>query len=232
MGTVSDIDLTQLYDDSKSLAEGAITIPGYKADSWWTVRIYIESGFLDPDKPIRKYTKKELHDFLYKEPTKVKVNGVNLTYEGLIPKIQKSMLSKDPDALQPHIRAFVERAVTFTACPDCGGTRLSEAARSSKIKGINIADACAMQISDLAEWVRGLDEPSVAPLLGGAQRDPRLVRGDRAGLPLARPAVGHALGRRGAARQDDPPPRLLAHRRHLRLRRADHRACTPTTSSG
>jgi excinuclease UvrABC ATPase subunit len=164
-GTVSDLDLTQLYDDSKSLAEGAITIPGYKVDSWWTTGVFIESGFLDPKKPIRKYSKKELHDFLYKEPVKVKINGVNLTYEGLIPKLQKSMLSKDPDALQPHIRAFVDRAVTFMACPDCGGTRLSEPARSSKIRGINIADACAMQISDLAEWVRGLNEPSVAPLL-------------------------------------------------------------------
>jgi excinuclease UvrABC ATPase subunit len=164
-GTVSDIDLTQLFDDSKSLAEGAITIPGYKTDSWWTTGIFIESGFLDPKKPIRKYSKKELHDFLYKEPVKVKINGVNLTYEGLISKVQKSMLSKDPDALQPHIRAFVDRAVTFAACPDCGGTRLSEAARSSRIRGINIADACAMQISDLAEWVRLLDEPSVAPLL-------------------------------------------------------------------
>ncbi len=164
-GTVSDIDLTQLFDDSKSLAEGAITIPGYKTDSWWTTGVFIESGFLDRDKPIRKYTKEELHDFLYKEPVKVKINGVNLTYEGLIPKLQKSMLSKDPDALQPHIRAFVDRAVTFTACPDCGGTRLSEGARSSRIKGINIAAACAMQISDLAEWVRGLHEPSVAPLL-------------------------------------------------------------------
>ena len=164
-GTVSDIDLTQLYDDSKSLAEGAFTIPGWKSDSFWTVRVYAESGFVDPDKPIREYTKKELNDFLYKEPVKVKVDGVNLTYEGLIPKIQKSFLSKDPEALQPHIRAFVDRAVTFTTCPDCGGTRLSEAARSSRIGGINIADACAMQISDLAEWVRGLDEPSVAPLL-------------------------------------------------------------------
>src|SRR5207245_2024245 len=135
-GTVSDIDLTQLFDDSKSLAEGAITIPGYKTDSWWTTGIFIESGFLDPDKPICKYTKKELHDFLYKEPAKVKINGVNLTYEGLVPKVQKSMLSKDPDALQPHIRAFVDRAVTFTACPDCGGTRLGEAARSSRIGGI------------------------------------------------------------------------------------------------
>jgi excinuclease UvrABC ATPase subunit len=169
-GTVSDVDLTQLYDDSKSLAEGAITIPGYKTDSWWTTGIFIESGFLDPDKPIRKYTKKELHDFLYKEPVKVKIKGVNLTYEGLIPKVQKSMLSKDPDALQPHIRAFVDRAVTFGACPECGGTRLSQGARSSKIKGISIADACAMQITDLADWVRGLDEPSVAPLLATLQQ--------------------------------------------------------------
>ena len=169
-GTVSEIDLTQLFDDSKSLAEGAITIPGYKTDSWWTTGIFIESGFLDPKKPIRKYTKKELHDFLYKEPVKVKINGVNLTYEGLIPKLQKSMLSKDPDALQPHIRVFVDRAVTFAACPDCGGTRLSEAARSSRIRGINIADACLMQISDLAQWVRGLDEPSVAPLLATLQQ--------------------------------------------------------------
>src|ERR1700738_1493754 len=164
-GTVSDIALTQLFDDSKSLAEGAITIPGYKVDSWWTTGIFVESGFLDPNKPIRAYTKKEVHDFLYQEPAKVKIKGVNLTYEGLIPKLQKSMFSKDPDALQPHIRAFVDRAATFTACPDCGGTRLSAAARSSKIKGINIADACAMQISDLADWVRGLDSPAVAPLL-------------------------------------------------------------------
>jgi excinuclease UvrABC ATPase subunit len=164
MGSVTDIDLSQLYDDSKSLNEGALTIPGYTADGW-QVRIFGASGFLDPDKPIRDYTKQERHDFLYKEPTKVKVDNLNLTYEGLVPRIQKSFLSKDVDALQPHIRAFVERAVTFTACPECGGTRLSKAARSSKIKGINIADACAMQINDLAEWVRGLDEPSVAPLL-------------------------------------------------------------------
>jgi excinuclease UvrABC ATPase subunit len=167
MGTVSDIDLTQLYDDTKSIAEGAITIPGYKVDSWWTVGIFVESGFVDPNKPIRDYTKQELHDFLYKEPTKVKVQGVNLTYEGLVSKVQKSFLSKDPDALQPHIRAFVDRAATFTACPECGGTRLSEGARSSRIRGINIADACAMQITDLADWVRALDEPSVAPLLAG-----------------------------------------------------------------
>ncbi|QEV02961.1 excinuclease ABC subunit UvrA [Streptomyces viridifaciens] len=169
-GSVSDIDLTQLYDDTKSLAEGAILIPGWKPDSWWTVGVYANSGFLDPDKPIRRYTKKELQDFLHREPTKVKVNGVNLTYEGLIPKLQKSMLSKDKDALQPHIRAFVERAVTFTACPECEGTRLSAAARSSKIGKISIADACAMQISDLADWVRGLDEPSVAPLLTALQQ--------------------------------------------------------------
>ncbi|MFJ8472450.1 ATP-binding cassette domain-containing protein [Kitasatospora sp. NPDC094011] len=169
-GRVSDIDLTQLYDDSKSISEGAITIPGWKVDSWWTVGVYANSGFLDPDKPIRRFTKKELQDFLHREPTKVKVNGVNLTYEGLIPKVQKSMLSKDKDALQPHIRAFVERAVTFTACPDCEGTRLSEAARSSRIAGISIADACAMQISDLADWVRALAEPSVAPLLSALQQ--------------------------------------------------------------
>ncbi|TDB76714.1 excinuclease ABC subunit UvrA [Micromonospora sp. KC723] len=164
-GAVSDIDLTQLFDDSKSIAEGAITIPGWKTDSFWTVRIYAESGFLDPNKPIRAFTKREMHDFLHREPTKVKVEGVNLTYEGLIPKVQKSFLTKDREAMQPHIRAFVDRAVTFTACPECGGTRLSEAARSSRIGGVNIADACATQISDLAEWVRGLDEPSVAPLL-------------------------------------------------------------------
>ncbi|MGW0904358.1 ATP-binding cassette domain-containing protein [Streptomyces sp. NPDC002853] len=169
-GTVSDIDLTQLYDDSKSLAEGAFTIPGWKSDSQWTVQVYAQSGFVDPDKPIRKYTKKELRDFLYGEPVKVKVNGVNLTYEGLIPKIQKSFLSKDKEGMQPHIRAFVERAVTFTTCPECDGTRLSEGARSSKIKRISIADACAMEIRDLAEWVRGLKEPSVAPLLTALQQ--------------------------------------------------------------
>ncbi|HZB32999.1 MAG TPA: excinuclease ABC subunit UvrA [Streptosporangiaceae bacterium] len=168
LGAVSDIDLTQLYDDTKSLAEGALTIPGYKTDGWM-VRLFTESGFLDPNKPIGAYTDKELHDFLYKEPTKVKVNGINLTYEGLVPKVQKSFLTKDKEAMQPHIRAFVDRAATFTACPDCGGTRLSEAARSSKIKDKNIADLCAMQISDLADWVRDLDEPSVAPLLGGLQ---------------------------------------------------------------
>src|SRR5665811_647763 len=167
-GSVTDFDLSALYDDSLSLNEGALTIPGYSMDGWYG-RIYRGCGFFDPDKPIRKYTKNELHDLLHKEPTKIKVDGINLTYEGLIPKIQKSFLSKDVDTLQPHIRAFVERAITFTVCPECDGTRLSEAARSSKINGINIAGACAMQISDLAEWVRGLDEPSVGPLLASLQ---------------------------------------------------------------
>jgi excinuclease UvrABC ATPase subunit len=163
-GAVNDIDLTQLYDDSKSLTEGALTIPGYSMDGWYG-RIFTGCGYFDPDKPIKKFTKKELDDLLYKEPTKIQVDGINLTYEGLIPKIQKSMLSKDVDSLQPHVRAFVERAVAFTTCPECDGTRLSTEARSSKISGISIADACAMQISDLAEWVRELKEPSVAPLL-------------------------------------------------------------------
>jgi excinuclease UvrABC ATPase subunit len=168
MGSVTDFDLSALYDDKKSLNEGALTIPGYSMDGWYG-RIFRGCGFFDPDKPIRKYSKKELHDLLHKEPTKIKVEGINLTYAGLIPSIQKSYLSKDVDAMQPHIRAFVERAVTFTTCPECEGTRLNEAARSSKIKKINIADACAMQISDLAEWVRGLKEPSVAPLLASLQ---------------------------------------------------------------
>jgi excinuclease UvrABC ATPase subunit len=168
-GSVNDVDLTRLYDDGKSLNEGALTIPGYSVDGWYG-RILRGCGFFDPDKPIREFTGEELNDLLYKEPTKIKVEGVNLTYEGLIPKIQKSMLSKDVDALQPHVRAFVERTVTFTTCPECDGTRLTAAARSSKIDGISIADACAMQISDLAQWVRGLDEPSVAPLLATLQR--------------------------------------------------------------
>ena len=168
-GTVSDIDLTQLFDDSKSLTEGAITIPGYKAGGW-NYRLYSASGFFDPDKPIRTYTKKEMHDFLYREPTRMKIAGINMTYEGLIPRIQKSMLAKDKEAMQPHVRAFVERAVTFTACPECGGTRLSDAARSSRIGDINIAEACAMQVSDLAGWVNGLDEPSVAPLLAALRQ--------------------------------------------------------------
>jgi excinuclease UvrABC ATPase subunit len=163
-GSVTDLDLTALYDDSKSLNEGAITIPGYSMEGWYG-RIYRGCGWFDPDKPIRKYTKKELDALLHKEATKVKIDGLNLTYLGLVPQIQKSFLSKDVDALQPHIRAFVERAVTFTTCPDCDGTRLSAAARSSKIDGVSIADACRMQISDLAAWVKGLDEPSVGPLL-------------------------------------------------------------------
>jgi excinuclease UvrABC ATPase subunit len=168
MGSVTDFDLSALYDNTKSLNEGALTIPGYSMDGWYG-RIFRGCGFFDPDKPIRTFTKKELHDLLHREPTKIKVDGINLTYEGLIPRIQKSTLSKDVDGLQPHIRAFVERAVTFTTCPECDGTRLAAAARSSKIQGQNIADVCSMQISDLADWVRGLDEPSVAPLLSGLQ---------------------------------------------------------------
>jgi excinuclease UvrABC ATPase subunit len=167
-GSVSDVDLTALYDDSKTLNEGAISIPGYSMDGWYG-RIYRGCGYFDPDKPIHKFTKKELNDLLYKQPTKIKVDGVNLTYAGLIPQIQKSFLAKDVDAMQPHIRAFVERAVTFGTCPECDGTRLSELARSSKIKRINIADACGMQISDLAEWVKGIDESSVGPLLAALQ---------------------------------------------------------------
>jgi len=168
MGSVTDFDLTQLYDASKSIREGAIRIPGYQAEGWYG-RIYGGSGFFPGDKPIEKFTDKQLRDLLYKEPTRIKVEGINVTFEGLIPRMQKSFLQKDVESLQPHIRAFVERAVTFSTCPECGGTRLSEAARSSKIKGISIADACSMQVSDLAEWVRGLNDPSVAPLLAGLQ---------------------------------------------------------------
>ena len=168
MGRVTDFDLTALYDADKSLNEGALKIPGYSMDGWYG-RIFRGCGFFDPDKPIRDYTEKELHDLLYRDATRIKVDGINITYEGLIPRIQKSFLSKDREAMQPHIRAFVDRAITFTTCPDCGGTRLNERARSSKIKGISIADACAMQVSDLAEWVRSLDEPSVAPLLAKLQ---------------------------------------------------------------
>ncbi len=167
MGSVNDFDLTAIYDDSKSLAEGALQVPGYSMDGWYG-RIFSGAGF-DMDKPIGKYTKKELHQLLYGEPTKIKVEGINLTYEGVIPKIQKSMLSKDVEAMQPHVRRFVEKAVTFTTCPDCDGTRLSKEALSSKIKGKNIAELCTMQISDLAEWLRDLDEASVAPLLKGLQ---------------------------------------------------------------
>ncbi len=164
MGSVTDLDLAQLFDDSKSLSEGAMTIPGYQAGGW-NFRLYSASGFFDPDKLIRDYTKTERHDFLHREPIRMKIAGINMTYEGLIPRLQKSILSKDREAMQPHIRTFVDRAVTFTTCPDCDGTRLNEGARSSTIGGLNIADACAMQISDLAEWIRDLDEPSVAPLL-------------------------------------------------------------------
>ncbi|WP_380168083.1 ATP-binding cassette domain-containing protein [Jannaschia sp. R86511] len=167
-GSVTDIDLTALYDADKSLNENALTIPGYTMEGWYG-RIFRGCGFFDPDKPIRDYSERELHDLLHKEPTKIKIDGINLTYSGLIPSIQKSYLSKDVEAMQPHVRAFVERAVTFTTCPDCAGTRLSPEALGSRIDGVNIADLCAMQISDLAEWVRALDEPSVAPLLGGLQ---------------------------------------------------------------
>ncbi|SDF29886.1 excinuclease ABC, A subunit [Blastococcus fimeti] len=167
MGSVSDFDLTALYDESKSLAEGALTVPGYSMDGWYG-RLFQGIG-LDLDKPIAKYTKKELDTLLYEEPTKIKVEGINLTYEGVIPKVQKSMLSKDIDALQPHVRRFVERVITFQTCPECDGTRLTPEARSSRIAGKNIADLCEMQISDLADWVRELDEPSVKPLLKGLQ---------------------------------------------------------------
>ena len=163
-GSISDLDLAQLYDETKSISEGAITVPGYTGGGW-NSRLYAESGFFDPEKPIGKFTKKELNDFLRHEPVRMKIAGINMTYEGLIPRIQRSMLSKDPEAMQPHIRAFVDRAVTFSTCPECDGTRLSDQARSSKIKGISIADASAMQISDLADWVAGLDEPTAAPLL-------------------------------------------------------------------
>jgi excinuclease UvrABC ATPase subunit len=169
MGSVTDFDLTALYDDTKSLNDGALKIPTYTMDGWYG-RIFAGTGYFDMDKPIRDYSKRELQDLLWREPTKVKVEGINLTYEGVIPKMQKSFLSKDIDTLQPHIRAFVERAVTFTTCPECGGSRLAAPARSSKIRGISIADACAMQISDLADWVKALDEPSVAPLLTTLRR--------------------------------------------------------------
>src|SRR5829696_9055053 len=182
MGSVSDFDLTALYDEEKSLGEGALMVPGYSMDGWYG-RIFAGFGF-DMDKPIKKFTKKELNDLLYKEPTKIKVEGINLTYEGVIPKIQKSMLAKDVDAMQPHIRAFVDRVITFTTCPECEGTRLTAEARSARIQGKNIADLCAMQISDLAEWLRAMDEPggtapgdhggsppwgTVAPLVTGLQ---------------------------------------------------------------
>ena len=167
MGNVSDFDLTALYDDSRSLADGALTVPGYSMDGWYG-RIFAGAG-LPMDKPVAAFTKKELQKLLYAEPTKIKVEGINLTYEGLIPKIQKSMLSKDVEALQPHVRRFVERAITFTTCPDCDGTRLTQEALSSRIRGKNIAELCQMQISDLADWMRSVDEPGVAPLVAGLQ---------------------------------------------------------------
>ncbi|MBL9100040.1 MAG: excinuclease ABC subunit UvrA [Myxococcales bacterium] len=167
-GSINDIDLAQLYDDSKSLSEGALRIPGYSMEGWHG-RIFRGCGFFDADKPIRKFTKKELHDLLHKEATKIKIDGINLTYMGLIPQIQKSFLAKDVEAMQPHVRAFVERAVTFKTCPECAGTRLNESARSSRVKGKNIAEACAMQISDLAAWLRGIEDASVAPLLTALQ---------------------------------------------------------------
>ena len=163
-GLVNDVDLTAFYDDAKSLAEGALTVPGYTVDGWFG-RIFAGSGLVDPDKKIRDFSAQELDDFLYHEPMKIKVDGINLTYQGLVPKVSGSMLTKDREAMQPHVRAFVDRAFTFTTCPDCDGTRLNERARSSKVAGLSIADACAMQISDLAAWVRDLDEPSVTPLL-------------------------------------------------------------------
>ncbi|MFC7623847.1 ATP-binding cassette domain-containing protein [Microlunatus sp. GCM10028923] len=169
LGRATEIDLDELFDRTKSLREGALTIPGYNVDGW-QVRIYTESGFLDPDKPIRDYTEQELADFLHKDQCKVKVGDMNLTYEGLVPRVRKSFLQKDKDALQPHLRTFVERAVTFAACPECHGTRLNQAALESRIDGINIAEACAMQISDLAQWVRKLADPAVAPLLKTLQQ--------------------------------------------------------------
>jgi len=225
MGSVTDVDLSALYDDSKSLSDGALTIPGFSVDGWYG-RIFRGCGFFDADKPIRKYSKRELHDLLDKEPTKIKVDGINLTYEGLIPRIQKSFLSKDLDALQPHIRAFVERAVTFTSCPECGGTRLSEAARSSKVQGINIADTCAMQISDLARWVGGLDEPSVAPLLASlAGTLEAFVEIGLGYLSLDRPS-GTLSG--GEAQRTKMIRHLgSSHRHHLRLRRAHHGPAPP-----
>lgn len=226
-GTVSDIDLTQLFDDSKSIAEGAFTIPGWKSDSWWTVRTYAESGFLDPNKPIREFTKKELQDFLYREPTKVKVEGVNLTYEGLIPKVQKSFLSKGPGgdaAAHPGVRGpggHLHRLSRVRWHPAQRGGPLLADRRDQHRRRLRDADQRPRR---MGSWPRRAVGGTAARRAAG---DPRLVHGDRAGLPLARAAVGHAVGWRGAAHQDDPPPRLLADRRHLRLRRAHHRPAPP-----
>ena len=216
-GKINDIDLTQLYDDSKSLAEGALTIPGYNPGGW-NVQFFSETGFLDPNKPIRDYTKKELHDFLYKEPTKVRYTGANLTYEGLIPKLRKSMLSKDPDSMQPHIRAFVERAVTFTDCPECNGTRLSADARSSRIHGLNIADVCSMQVTDLADWMKELNDLVGRASYHGAAKSGWIVRRDRTRISRARSSLEHALRRRIPTHQDDSLPGFISHRHNVRLR--------------
>ena len=227
MGSVTDFDLSALYDDSKSLNEGALTIPGYSMDGWYG-RIFSGCGFFDPDKPIRKYTKKELHDLLYKEPTKIKVEGINLTYAGpdpADPEVVPVQGRRRDAAPHPRVRGAggdVHRPVPSATAPGS-----AKEARSSKIKGKNIADVCSMQISDLADWVRGPRRAVGGSAAHRAAAPPRLVRGDRAGLPLARPAVGHAVRRRGTAHQDDPPPRLVAHRRHLRLRRAHDRPAPP-----
>ena len=230
LGEASEVDIDELVDREKSLAEGAIKIPGYSTDGWM-VRGFTESGFVDADKKIKDYSEQELADFLYREPTKVKIQSINMTYEGLVPKITKSMLQKDRDSLQPHIRAFVDRAVKFTACPACGGTRLNEGARSSKIRGMSIADVAAMQISDLADGSTRSTIPRWHRSWWGCARPSRPSSTSvsaicRSIAPRAR------FGRRGAAREDDPPPGLRPHRHHLRLRRADQRACIPTTSSG
>ena len=218
-GTISDFDLSELYDDSLSLNEGALKVPGYSMEGWYG-RIFRGCGFFDADKPIKKFTKKELNDLLYKEPVKLKVEGVNLTYEGVIPSIQRSMLAKDRDSMQPHIRAFVDRVVRFSPCPDCDGTRLSDEARSAKIKGKSIADLCRMQISDLGvdQGAEGEVGRAAGPVAPG---EPRFIRRDRPRLPLARTGFRHPFRWRGPAGEDDPPARLIADRRHLRLRRAD-----------
>ncbi|MEZ5194727.1 MAG: hypothetical protein R2734_21160 [Nocardioides sp.] len=224
MGAVSDFDLTAIYDAERSLADGALLVPGYSMDGWYG-RIFRGAGF-DMDKPVGKYSQRELRKLLHGQPEKINVEGVNLTFEGVLVKVQKSMLSKDVEAMQPHVRRFVERAVTFQTCPDCEGTRLTEQARSSRIQGRSIAELSALQVSDLAAWLRGVTDPGVAPLVAGLQH--LLDSFTDIGLGyLPGPAGGDALRRRGPAHQDDPTPRLGAHRRHLRLRRADDRAAPP-----
>ena len=223
-GEVSDIDLDELFDADKSLAEGAFKIPGYTPDGW-QVRQFAESGFLDPEKKIRDYTETERHDFLYKEPTKIKIRGINITYEGLVPKITKSILSKDRESMRPYIREFVERAVAFTTCPECHGARLNASARASKIGGVSIADAAAMQVIGSRRVAADRRRPRRRAARRGTAADARLVRA-RSGLGylVARPRIGHALRRRSAAHQDDPPPGIEPHRRHIRVRRAHGRA--------